>query len=98
MTSEWPPNLVDHIDNNPQNNRWSNLRLATSSQNNINRKHRKAGSLKGAVWCPWCSLWRARIYYGGVPIQIGYFKTREEAHAAYVKRAKEIYGEFARAG
>lgn len=37
MTGKEPKNLVDHIDRNPGNNKWDNLREATYSQNEMNR-------------------------------------------------------------
>ena len=35
---EWPPDQIDHIDGEPSNNRLDNLRLATNSENQQNRK------------------------------------------------------------
>lgn len=37
MTGSWPENEIDHVDNNPSNNAFSNLRAATKSQNAQNR-------------------------------------------------------------
>jgi hypothetical protein len=41
----WPSKglVIDHIDRDPTNNRLSNLRLATQSQNMINRTHLRWG-------------------------------------------------------
>lgn len=38
MTGKWPQHYVDHIDRNPLNNKWSNLRDVTHSVNCRNRK------------------------------------------------------------
>jgi HNH endonuclease/AP2 domain len=83
---------VDHIDGNGLNNKRSNLRLATKSQNLANQKIRTDGisrfkgvSQKGKYWKAKCkNIW------------LGSFKTEEEAAKAYDKKAKELYGEFAR--
>ena len=37
MTGEWPKEEMDHIDRNPSNDQWSNLREATSSDNKYNQ-------------------------------------------------------------
>jgi len=38
MTGQWPEPETDHIDRNPFNDRWSNLREATSSLNKYNQE------------------------------------------------------------
>ena len=37
MTDEWPKNLIDHINTDKSDDRFSNLREATVSQNGANR-------------------------------------------------------------
>ena len=37
MTGEWPKDEVDHADRDPSNDRWKNIREATSSQNKFNQ-------------------------------------------------------------
>ena len=52
VTGQWPPHLVDHIDRDPTNDRWSNLRAATLSQNRANSglsRHNRSG-VKGVYW------------------------------------------------
>lgn len=95
MAGEWPSE-IDHIDCNPSNNRWSNLRIATRSQNLSNRKIPK-NKLKGAFPVTRSRKWRAQIVKDYKTIYLGIFSTELEAHEAYMKAAREIYGEFARA-
>lgn len=100
MTGEWPPEAmdIDHKDRCPLNNRFSNLRLATRSQNKSNSRvlTSSRSGLKG-VACEDDGRWSARICANGKRVRVGRFDTKEEAHAAYARKAKELFGEFARA-
>jgi hypothetical protein len=98
MTGKRWPRVIDHRDRNPSNNRWDNLRRATVSQNNANRRrHRNnACGFKGVTRTEW-GRWRASIYKDGRKHHLGIFATPEEAHAAYMAAARRLFGEFARA-
>lgn len=88
--------FVDHRDNNPLNNIRGNLRIADRRQNGQNRMHRtnsKSG-LKGVSWRKTYSDWAASIRVDGKLIHLDFYKTPEEAHAAYCAKAKELFGEF----
>lgn len=93
---EWPASEVDHKDLNRQNNKWENLRLATSSQNKANRKGRGAYP-KGVCFHKASGLFSSRIHSNGKQISLGYFNTPELAHEAYRLAAPKYHGEFARA-
>lgn len=93
MTGKWPTHEIDHINNDSTDNRWSNLRAATHTENNRNKSfasYTKSG-LIGASLHKASGLWRATLRRKC----LGYFKTAEEAHEAYNKAAQELYGEFA---
>lgn len=99
MTGAPPPDQIDHEDLDASNNRWSNLRLATNSQNNANRRtqsNKKSHRLKGA-YRMWNGTWYSRICFHGEDIYLGVFDTPEEAHAAHALKSRELFGEFARA-
>ena len=85
---------VDHKDLNGLNNIWSNLREATASQNEANKGLRSTNTSgrKGVHWRDDLKKWHACISR----IHLGYFDSKEEAAAAYAKKAEEMFGEFAR--
>jgi hypothetical protein len=87
---------VDHINNDPQNNHVSNLRWATNSENQKNKKVQSNNKLnvKGCSYDVKRKKFRARIVIDGIDIHLGYFNTLEEAKSARIKKAKEIFGEF----
>lgn len=99
VTGEWPSIQIDHRNLNRADNRWSNLREATRSQNQWNRAKSRSGisQYKGVSWHAQSRTWRARIHKYRKETALGYFATQEAAHAAYVAAAKEHFGEFARA-
>lgn len=92
MTGKWPERQVDHIGDSTDN-RWSNLRLATQSENNMGARPIRPG-LTGASFHKRSGLWQAYIKKDGKQISLGYFKTAEEAHAEYKKAAVTIFGAF----
>lgn len=94
------PDLIDHADGNRQNNRIENLREATRSQNNYNKKIGKSNTsgVKGVSWRPDSKKWRARIYVEKNPIVLGMFDTIEEAKAAIEEARKICHKDFAKNG
>jgi HNH endonuclease/AP2 domain-containing protein len=87
---------VDHVDNNPMNNCRSNLRLATATQNQANKrkgKNNKSG-YKGVYFNKSAGKWQAQVKSKGKKFYAGTFLTPELAYVAYCEKAKEIFGEF----
>ena len=84
------PDSVDHRDGDPTNNRWANLRAATPTQQNANR--RGHGKLKKGVRRDG-NRFAAQLCRR----HLGMFETEDEAHEAYVAAARAMFGDFARA-
>lgn len=94
--AEWP-HEIDHKNGVASDNRISNLRVATHSQNIANAGSRRSGMLKGAYRCSDGSgRWFSSIRIAEKNVHLGRFDTPEEAHAAYAKAAAAQFGEFAR--
>lgn len=89
---------VDHINTNSLDNRRSNLRLVTRSQNlqNTPRRRDNTSGYKGVVYHKASGKWHAVIYAQGKRISLKYHNTLEEAYEAYKSAAIKYFGEFAR--
>jgi len=96
MTGSWPKHEIDHIDGNPANNVFSNLREADSSQNKANRRINSNNStgFKGVV--PDGGKFKAFIQFRGKKRYLGSYDTPQAAHLAYKTTEKLVFGEFAR--
>lgn len=83
---------VDHKNHDPLDNRKSNLRLCTPSQNFGNAGKRKNSKQPYKGIEPWGNKWRAKI----LARHIGLFSTPEDAARAYDTEAIARWGEFAK--
>jgi len=89
------PTMLDHKNGNRADNRISNLREATSEDNNRNRICVNTTGFKGVTKVG--KRWKARTEIGGKIKHLGTFDTAEEAGAAYDVYVSVIAGEFHRA-
>lgn len=98
MILGFPESFIDHRDGNRLNNCRSNLRLATNQQNQHNAKLRTDSStgFKGVGFDKRRQKFYARIKYSGRSRHLGYYRSAEEAAAAYDLAALEKFGEFAK--
>lgn len=93
MTGDWPKHSVDHVDGNPANNRWSNLRDIPQKANTENIKKAKkqnSSGLLGVTWHAGAGKYMARIHVGHQSLHLGLFTDPEEAHQAYLT-AKRLH-------
>ena len=87
---------TDHINGHGWDNRKSNLRIATCSQNQMNKKKQK-NNTSGYVGVNWRNdrkKWRALINVNGKRTYLGLFSNKEDADEAYRKRAAVEFGDF----
>lgn len=95
LLSAVPSQSVDHKDGNGLDNRRSNLRFCTQSQNSANTKHTGA-NWRGTYFDSSKNRWKAEIVVAGKRIRLGNFKKPEDAAQAYNFAAAKYFGEFAR--
>lgn len=96
MTGEWPGDDIDHINRNPSDNSFKNLRPATRSQNlcNVPALSTSSTGARGVDFHKASGRYRARIRADGRRIDLGLFKTIEDASAAYQEAAAKFHGGF----
>lgn len=87
-------NIIDHIDGNPINNKWENLRNTTklgNVQNQVKAHHHNKSGLLGAHYRKDKKKFESSITYSGKRKRLGYFKSAEEAHIAYVEAKRALH-------
>jgi hypothetical protein len=89
VTGNWPKDKIDHINGIRDDNKFSNLREATVTQNNANTKPSKGYRKRGDTY-------QAYISINNKFVSLGTFKKEEEAAEAYKKAHRKIHGEFSR--
>lgn len=88
---------IDHRNTNPLDNRRSNLRPASTSQNVANRA-KYAGTtsrFKGVGWDKGRDKWLVQICLDRQSLFLGRFDDEEDAARAYDAKARELFGEYA---
>lgn len=89
--------ISDHKNRNGLDNRRSNLRICTSSQNGMNKRasNNSISGIKGVYWDKDRNQWRVTIMKDYKRCYIGRYDKIEDASAAYKDAAKKLFGEFA---
>lgn len=89
MTGE-EPNTIDHIDGNPLNNKWNNLRDTDNLGNCKNFKKNKNNSsgYTGISWNKASGKWEAYIWHECKKYNLGFHTDIEDAIA--IRKEKEV--------
>lgn len=98
MEGEWPDDLIDHINLDPSDNRWKNIRPANKSQNAANTSKSSGNStgFKGVSLHAKAGKFQSHIYVNGKSKYLGLFDSPEDAHAAYQAASNNNFKSFAR--
>ena len=88
---------VDHANGSGLDNRRENIRLCNRTQNNANRHvSSSATGVKGIHLESYTGKWRAEIQHLGKRYKLGRFVNKEDAAKAYIDKARELFGEYAK--
>ena len=90
--------IVDHINGNGLDNRKSNLRIVTYTQNSMNRKMncRNKSGHSGVRWHNRSKTWEASIRIDGIWTYLGSSTDKEEAIKIRKLAEEKYYGQFLR--
>lgn len=89
---------VDHINNDPLDNRRDNLRLCTRALNMHNRKsyNNSTSAFKGVFFDKQSGKWQAKITINNKSVYIGRSTNPEDCARMYDSAAASRYGEHAK--
>lgn len=91
-----PKQWIDHINGDRLDNRRSNIRICTPSQNNMNIGPINGRKYKGVFKTKHGVTYEAKIGFNNKTIYLGCFDSQQKAARAYNVAAKLYFGEFAR--
>ena len=85
--------IIDHIDGDGSNNRLNNLRLVDkiSSMHNLPKQKSNTSGVVGVCWHKAANKWQSRISINGIRIDLGRYKSFDEAVSVRLNAEKE-YG------
>ncbi len=83
--------VVDHINDNPLDNRVENLQVVTQRYNAYKTQDKYSSKYKGVHWCETINKWKSRIIINKKRIYLGSFNCEISAHLAYQNKLKEIF-------
>lgn len=94
----WPRGMVDHVDGDPSNNRLSNLREATHSQNNANRKPKPGSASRylGVSFDKRGRRWKGQVYKDNKNYNTPRRLCETAAALDRDRLARKLHGNFAR--
>jgi hypothetical protein len=86
------PNLIDHINGNPVDNRIENLRSVNNTENMRNSKKFKTNTSGhvGVSWSKSANKWQAYIWDNKLKVNLGYFCDINDAIRARQLAEKEL--------
>ena len=87
---------IDHINHNTFDNRKSNLRIVTTSQNAMNHVlgARNTSGATGVVWMKSRNNWKAEIKLNGETIYLGSFNDFDDAENARKEAEEKYFGKY----
>ena len=93
MTGEDPGSEIDHIDGDPKNNRWLNLRSVDTFTNarNIRKLDSNTSGVTGVHFCKRSKKWVSKIKVNYKTLYLGSFDTVDNAKAVRLE-AESKYG------
>ena len=75
--------VVDHINDNPKDNRVENLQIVTQRENAFKSQGKYSSQYKGVLWDKERNKWQAKIYVNGKTKYLGRFDSEYQAHLKY---------------
>ncbi|AWL04222.1 HNH endonuclease [Massilia oculi] len=96
MTGSWPSDHIDHINGDPSDNRFCNLRDVPSLLNQQNQRKPRPGTCSGYLGVSRYVGKRGVRWYANITAEkksyfLGSFDTPEAAHEAYVSAKRRLH-------